>query len=281
MILEVADIRIAPDRQDEFEQAAHHGIQTVTAKSSGFRGYQVRHSIESPERYLLLLEWDTLEDHTVGFRGSAAYTEWRNIVAGFFTQPPVVEHFSATTAMVPTQTSSKDQPIQDFSDCHVGIVTMLDDLTALSSQRIALPQRREVADRIVKFFKDVVTAHHTEEEADLFTAVIADAAAGDERIKVQALVDKLVGEHRRLEQLYSQLAPLLFAIADGDKVSLDASAVAALVTDYRAHAKFEEEVFLPLAQTILGRNSDHMAALGLTLHIRHASQDVRQRYGFI
>jgi heme-degrading monooxygenase HmoA len=73
MILEVADIRITPGRQGEFERAAHHGIQTVIAQAEGFRGYQVRHGIESPERYLLLLEWDTLEDHTVGFRGSPAH----------------------------------------------------------------------------------------------------------------------------------------------------------------------------------------------------------------
>jgi len=93
MILEVADIRITPGRQAEFEQAAHRGIQTVIARSKGFLGYQVRHSIETPERYLLLLEWETLEDHTVGFRGSPDYAEWRSIVAGFFAAPPSVEHF--------------------------------------------------------------------------------------------------------------------------------------------------------------------------------------------
>lgn len=96
MILEVADIRIAPGRQAEFEQAAHYGIQSVIARSKGFQGYQIRHSIESPERYLLLLEWDTLEDHTVGFRGSAAHAEWRGIVSAFFAQPPSVEHFTLT-----------------------------------------------------------------------------------------------------------------------------------------------------------------------------------------
>ena len=94
MILEVADIRIAPGRQADFEQAAHRGIQTVISKSKGFLGYQVRHSIESPDRYLLLLEWQALEDHTVGFRGSAAYAEWRSIVMEFFAAPPHVEHFS-------------------------------------------------------------------------------------------------------------------------------------------------------------------------------------------
>jgi heme-degrading monooxygenase HmoA len=72
MIFEVADIRIISGCQAEFEQAAHHGIQTVIAKSKGFLGYRVLHCIDSPERYLLLLEWDTLEDHTGRFRRTAA-----------------------------------------------------------------------------------------------------------------------------------------------------------------------------------------------------------------
>ena len=95
MILEVADIRIAPGRQAEFERAVHHGIQTVIAKSKGFRGYQVRHSIESPDRYLLLLHWDTLEDHTVGFRQSAPYQRWKALLHHYYDPFPTVEHFVA------------------------------------------------------------------------------------------------------------------------------------------------------------------------------------------
>ncbi|RYG58076.1 MAG: antibiotic biosynthesis monooxygenase [Alphaproteobacteria bacterium] len=98
MILEVADIRIHPNQQVQFEEAAHRGLGTVIAKAHGFRGYEVRHSIESPERYLLLLQWDTLEDHTVGFRGSPAMAEWRGIVAAYFAQPPFTEHFDLISA---------------------------------------------------------------------------------------------------------------------------------------------------------------------------------------
>jgi heme-degrading monooxygenase HmoA len=98
MILEVADIRIKPDQQEQFEKAVHLGVSTVIAKSKGFRGYQVHHSIESPDRYLLLLEWDTLEDHTVGFRGSPAMAQWRAIVADFFAQAPFTEHFELIPA---------------------------------------------------------------------------------------------------------------------------------------------------------------------------------------
>jgi heme-degrading monooxygenase HmoA len=94
MILEVADIRIAPGTHTAFEQAAHQGIQSVIAKSKGFCGYQIRRSIETPERYVLLLQWETLEDHTVGFRGSPAHAEWRKMVSDFFAAPPYVEHFT-------------------------------------------------------------------------------------------------------------------------------------------------------------------------------------------
>ena len=93
MILEIADIRITSGRQAEFEKAVQVGLTTVFPKAKGFRGHQVRHSIETPERYVLLLAWDTLEDHTVTFRGSPLFGEWRGIVSEFFAQAPFVEHF--------------------------------------------------------------------------------------------------------------------------------------------------------------------------------------------
>jgi heme-degrading monooxygenase HmoA len=93
MILEVADIRIQPERQAAFSEAIQRGVETVIAHAKGFRGYKVNHSIESPERFLLLIYWDALEDHTVGFRQSGAFAAWRAIVGPFFAQPPFVEHF--------------------------------------------------------------------------------------------------------------------------------------------------------------------------------------------
>ena len=58
-------------------------------------------------------------------------------------------------------------------------------------------------------------------------------------------------------------------VAKGQDAMLDVSALQAMVQRYQAHAKLEEQAFLPLAQSILGRNDNHMAALGLTLHMRH------------
>lgn len=280
MILEVADIRVKTDQQSEFEQAAHHGIQTVIARSKGFRGYQVRRSIESPDRYLLLLEWDTLEDHTVGFRSSAAYAQWRTLVVDFFAQPPFVEHFAATRPSAEQQTD-KGGPVQEFSDCHVGIRTILDELTALAATTDTTASRPETAGRVLRFFSEVVTAHHQEEESELFTAVLADATAGSERSRVESLIRQLTDEHRSIEHSYSTLVPSLLAIEQRTDAAVDAEAVSRVVDRYRAHAQLEETEFLPLAREILGRNSDHLAALGLSLHMRHTTPDIRRKFGAI
>jgi heme-degrading monooxygenase HmoA len=93
MILEHADITILPGRQAEFDAAIRHGVTTVIARSPGFLGWQVHKGIETPERYLLTLRWETLENHTVDFRGGPLFAEWRAIVGPFFAKPPVVEHF--------------------------------------------------------------------------------------------------------------------------------------------------------------------------------------------
>ena len=93
MILELADIRIQPGQQAAFDEAIERAVSTVASKAKGFRGFKINKGIESPERYLLQIFWDTLENHTVDFRGSPAFGEWRAIVGPFFAAPPVVEHF--------------------------------------------------------------------------------------------------------------------------------------------------------------------------------------------
>lgn len=97
MILELADIRIHPGQQAEFDAAIEHGLRTVISRAQGMRGFKVNKGIESPERYVLQIFWDTLEAHTVGFRESPLFAEWRAIVGPFFAQPPVVEHFTLVT----------------------------------------------------------------------------------------------------------------------------------------------------------------------------------------
>jgi heme-degrading monooxygenase HmoA len=94
MILELADIRIAPGKQAEFDEAIQRGVASALSKADGFLGFSVRKGIESPERYLLMVRWKTLEHHTIAFRQGPLFTEWRAIVGPFFAQPPVVEHFT-------------------------------------------------------------------------------------------------------------------------------------------------------------------------------------------
>ena len=93
MILEIADIRITPGKGGEFDVAVQRGIETVASKSKGFRGYKVNRGIESPDRYVLMIFWDTLENHTVDFRQGPLFPQWRAIVGPFFAAPPAVEHF--------------------------------------------------------------------------------------------------------------------------------------------------------------------------------------------
>ena len=93
MILELADFRIHPGQNAAFEEAIQRGLKTVIHGATGFQGYKVNRGIENAERYILQIFWDTLEDHTVGFRESPAFAEWRVIVGPFFAGAPVVEHF--------------------------------------------------------------------------------------------------------------------------------------------------------------------------------------------
>lgn len=93
MILEIADIHIHPGQNAAFEQAIRHGLDTVISKAQGYLRSSVRRGIESPQRYVLMIEWATLEDHTEHFRGGPLFPQWREIVGPFFAQPPHVEHF--------------------------------------------------------------------------------------------------------------------------------------------------------------------------------------------
>ncbi len=93
MILELVDIRIHPGQNAAFDEAIARGVQTVIAHAKGFRGFRVNKGIESPERYILQIFWDSVDDHMAGFRQSDAFTQWRAIVGPYFATPPVMEHF--------------------------------------------------------------------------------------------------------------------------------------------------------------------------------------------
>ena len=94
MILEHALIDVAPDREDAFEEAFDRAA-AIIARSPGFLGARLHRGIERPSRYLLLVEWERLEDHLQGFRQSAAFTEWRAVLGPFFDGQPAVDHYQS------------------------------------------------------------------------------------------------------------------------------------------------------------------------------------------
>ncbi|HOB65528.1 hemerythrin domain-containing protein [Ottowia sp.] len=162
-----------------------------------------------------------------------------------------------------------DAPLNNFSHCHAGILRHLDSFGELPDLLAPAQRARAVTEDIVKFFRAAAFEHHDEEERELFTAVLAAATPGEERERVQQMIDALTREHRDIEAQWNRLEPDLKKFAKGQPADVDGEAVRRLVAQYKAHARFEEMEFLPLSEQILGRNGNHMAALGLSLHMRH------------
>jgi heme-degrading monooxygenase HmoA len=91
MITEIAQIDVKPGMESEFEA----GVKSATPifkRAKGCHGMELRRSIEKPSRYRLFITWETVDDHNVGFRGSADFQEWRKLVGHCFAAPPDVEH---------------------------------------------------------------------------------------------------------------------------------------------------------------------------------------------
>lgn len=163
-----------------------------------------------------------------------------------------------------------EAPLTNFNHCHIGILHQMARLSELPALLGPAVLAQKIASEAVDFFHRGMLAHHQEEERELFPAVQHSAKIGNERMVVDQLVDGLTQDHRALEQLWEAIEPALKKIAKGKEATLDTASLQALVARYNDHASAEEKQFLPLAEKILGRNSNHMAALGLSLHMRHA-----------
>lgn len=171
------------------------------------------------------------------------------------------------------------EPLADFSQAHAGITAQLKALGELPALLAPAQRARELATRALAFFDDVIREHHAQEERELFPATLAAATRGTERSQVQALVDRLTLEHRQIETRWARLAPELKHVAKGRDSTLDGAELQHLVRDYMAHAAFEEREYLPLAHTLLARDANHMAALAMSMHMRHAVPEFLQRVG--
>lgn len=166
-------------------------------------------------------------------------------------------------------TPTDDAPLSNFSNCHAGILKRLTALDELPALLEPAARARQIAEQSLEFFREAIFEHHLEEERELFPAVLASAKPGEEMERVQTMVRRLTNEHRMVEGMWKRLESGLKRVAKGQGAEIDTSELQRLVVDYTAHAAFEEAEFLPLSETILSRNSNHMAALGLSLHMRH------------
>jgi heme-degrading monooxygenase HmoA len=92
MILEVVILNIIPGQEKEFE-VAFAKASPIISSMGGYLWHQLQYCLEAENRYLLLVQWETLEAHTVGFRGSAGYQEWRKLLHPFYDPFPTVEHY--------------------------------------------------------------------------------------------------------------------------------------------------------------------------------------------
>jgi len=166
-----------------------------------------------------------------------------------------------------------ETPLSSFTRCHLGIVTQLEGTARLPELVDAANHARHMAQTTLDLFRQTIVPHHAEEEAELFPAVLQSANA-NERKAVRGMVERLTAEHREVEGLWKRLEPSVRAAARGNRSEVDAEVMEELVRAFLRHARYEETVFLPLAERILGRNGNHMAALGLALHLRHVPQVV-------
>jgi heme-degrading monooxygenase HmoA len=96
MIREVAMLDVIPGQEAQFE-AAFAEAQVIITSIDGYRSHSLERCIERPNRYALLVEWETLEAHTVGFRQSHQYQEWKRLLHHFYDPFPTVEHFKPVT----------------------------------------------------------------------------------------------------------------------------------------------------------------------------------------
>ena len=97
LILEAAVLTLRPANSAAFERAFREAAPII-ASMPGYLGHELQRCLETPDRYLLLVRWQTIEDHTIGFRQSPGYQRWRELLHHFYEPFPAVEHFQTVAA---------------------------------------------------------------------------------------------------------------------------------------------------------------------------------------
>jgi heme-degrading monooxygenase HmoA len=109
VVLEVAILNVRPEQCDAFE-AAFRQAQGIMASMPGYIGHELRRCLEVDGRYVLLVRWRALEDHTLGFRESPQYQEWKRLLHHFYHPFPTVEHYVAVTGSGKGCEEGRDDP---------------------------------------------------------------------------------------------------------------------------------------------------------------------------
>lgn len=92
MILEAVMLQVRPGMEQEYEEAFRQASKIISS-INGYISHELQRCMEIEGKYLLLVKWESLEDHTVGFRQSPEYQEWKQLLHRFYDPFPIVEHF--------------------------------------------------------------------------------------------------------------------------------------------------------------------------------------------
>lgn len=167
--------------------------------------------------------------------------------------------------------------LTDFSSCHVKIIKHIHDLGELPKRLMSEGYSDELsqnAGNLSIFYKSVIIKHHKDEEVVLFQAIkdVLDKHL-DQAFEIAGYIGRLTEEHRHLERLWKLVDSDLKKLEKGKQVDINSVLVTQLAKDYLAHAQFEEQIFLPIAEDILSHYEK--AALGMSLHMRYAEPTFR------
>lgn len=97
MILEIAFVEVAPENHSGFESAVKKAVDEILSTAPGFLGFEMHKGIEQENTYTFHVHWETLEHHTVGFRESELFIQWRGMITEYFAKPPIVEHWNSVS----------------------------------------------------------------------------------------------------------------------------------------------------------------------------------------
>ncbi|HET9652013.1 MAG TPA: hemerythrin domain-containing protein [Usitatibacter sp.] len=158
-----------------------------------------------------------------------------------------------------------DHPLEILDGCHQRVLRFSGLAVRIACQVEASgvdAEVREAARSVIRYFDDAGAKHHRDEEDDLFPA-LERCAGGTNRPAMQALVDRLLDEHRELERLWGAMREQLQAVIDGRGERIDGPLADAFAHAYRRHIELEERELLPLAQRVLDAKAIH--ALGASM----------------